>query len=89
MRTVALRRKNLIHRQPPGEIEGRGDSLGLRNCQAVEALAIGRGPTGTRRPADIQRLAHLTPAARVAQHSLTLNGCWREGGHQVQCDLRT
>jgi hypothetical protein len=55
-----------------GGTEGRSNSLGQGKLSAVEALAArlsGRGPLGLRRSADIQRLAHLTPAAWFAQHS--------------------
>jgi hypothetical protein len=68
----ALGRKNLIQTQSTGGTEGRSDSLGLGKLSAVEALVAqlsGRGPPRTRRSADIQRLAHLTPRALVAQHS--------------------
>jgi hypothetical protein len=70
-RSVALGRKNWPHRQPTGGIEGRSDSLGRGKLSAVEALVArlsGRGPLGF---ADlpIHQLAHLTPAAWVAQHS--------------------
>jgi transposase len=93
MRPVALGRKNWIHIGSPqagpkvaailSVVEScRRLKLSLRDYLAAVLPGLADLP--------IRRLAHITPAAWVAQHSSTQRpGCWREGRLQVQCDLPT